>query len=523
MRKAAAADEVTHGAAPHEWQQADEPGPHRDALRARERGQPARWGQPHRRRPRPLAAHDRLHPPDEVHPRPGAPAAPRARDVLPRAATTKLVAEHRIAMEIEIVDVVQLTWADAHALVARTALSATLETAPDRHEAAHDGRAAAAARAHRAAARLAAREAAPEAPRAHRHRPHARPPRLRHVRRGAVVDLGADRRDDDRAARPARRRTPRPPSRRCQRADARPPDRGPPARHDRADVLLLAPRVRAPVAAAYSKRAARPRATDPATPPPSATAWAASTSRCARRSATPACRSARSSRCKPGDIVRLGIPADAPIGLHADDVRLHHVRARPQRPLSRRADRRPAGASRDHRAGPPARRRRDPEAVLDVLGALAPGEVHQRGTRVNREPRARPTRRLPAVVGRDRLRRRRRPAATSWSCRSAARPPAGGRDGRPTAPRGQRRPAHRAGAVGRRRGDEPDHVGGRDGHRRGARPEVEIAPPETQLVDTAQALDDAVLETGHATSADFRLFGAGVPLVQLVPTPSSCA
>jgi flagellar motor switch protein FliM len=29
---------------------------------------------------------------------------------------------------------------------------------------------------------------------------------------------------------------------------------------------------------------------------------------------------------KPGDVVGLGIPADAPMGLHADDVLLHLVR-----------------------------------------------------------------------------------------------------------------------------------------------------------------------------------------------------
>jgi flagellar motor switch protein FliM len=54
----------------------------------------------------------------------------RAHETFSRMATTKLAAEHRIEMDIDIVDVVQLTWSDAHALAARTAMSATLETAP---------------------------------------------------------------------------------------------------------------------------------------------------------------------------------------------------------------------------------------------------------------------------------------------------------------------------------------------------------------------------------------------------------
>jgi flagellar motor switch protein FliM len=54
----------------------------------------------------------------------------RAHEVFCRTAATKLVAEHRIALDIDIVDVLQLTWADAHALVSRAALSATLEVRP---------------------------------------------------------------------------------------------------------------------------------------------------------------------------------------------------------------------------------------------------------------------------------------------------------------------------------------------------------------------------------------------------------
>jgi flagellar motor switch protein FliM len=54
----------------------------------------------------------------------------RAHELFCRLAATKLAAEHRISLEINIVDVLQLTWADAHALVGRAALSATLEADP---------------------------------------------------------------------------------------------------------------------------------------------------------------------------------------------------------------------------------------------------------------------------------------------------------------------------------------------------------------------------------------------------------
>ena len=54
----------------------------------------------------------------------------RAHEAFTRLATTKLAAEHRIDVDIDIVDVVQLTWADAHAQAARSAMSATVEAAP---------------------------------------------------------------------------------------------------------------------------------------------------------------------------------------------------------------------------------------------------------------------------------------------------------------------------------------------------------------------------------------------------------
>jgi flagellar motor switch protein FliM len=54
----------------------------------------------------------------------------RAHEAFVRVVSTKLAAEHRIAMDIDIVDVMQLTWADAHALADRTAMSATIEAQP---------------------------------------------------------------------------------------------------------------------------------------------------------------------------------------------------------------------------------------------------------------------------------------------------------------------------------------------------------------------------------------------------------
>jgi flagellar motor switch protein FliM len=54
----------------------------------------------------------------------------RAHESFCRVAGTRLAGEHRIPMEIEIVDVLQLTWSDAHALSDRRAMSATLMVQP---------------------------------------------------------------------------------------------------------------------------------------------------------------------------------------------------------------------------------------------------------------------------------------------------------------------------------------------------------------------------------------------------------
>jgi flagellar motor switch protein FliM len=54
----------------------------------------------------------------------------RAHETFCRLAATRLAGEHRIPMEIDIVDVLQLTWSDAHALSQRSAMSATLLAEP---------------------------------------------------------------------------------------------------------------------------------------------------------------------------------------------------------------------------------------------------------------------------------------------------------------------------------------------------------------------------------------------------------
>jgi flagellar motor switch protein FliM len=54
----------------------------------------------------------------------------RAHEAFVRTVSTRLAAEHRITMDIDIVDVLQLTWADAHALAGRSAMGATIEAQP---------------------------------------------------------------------------------------------------------------------------------------------------------------------------------------------------------------------------------------------------------------------------------------------------------------------------------------------------------------------------------------------------------
>jgi flagellar motor switch protein FliM len=47
-----------------------------------------------------------------------------------RAASTRLAAEHRIPLELEVIEISQLTWADAHQLVPKTAMCAALDVQP---------------------------------------------------------------------------------------------------------------------------------------------------------------------------------------------------------------------------------------------------------------------------------------------------------------------------------------------------------------------------------------------------------
>jgi flagellar motor switch protein FliM len=47
-----------------------------------------------------------------------------------RAASTRLAAEHRIPLELEVIDILQLTWVDAHAIVPKSAMCAALDVQP---------------------------------------------------------------------------------------------------------------------------------------------------------------------------------------------------------------------------------------------------------------------------------------------------------------------------------------------------------------------------------------------------------
>ena len=180
--------------------------------------------------------------PSKFTPRSGEPAAPRARDVLPhrhdeagRRAPHRDGHRHRRRRPAHLER-------RARARGAHRDVGHARDRA-DRHEAAHDDGRAAAALLHRAPARLAVGGRA-DAPGAHRHRPQARPPRVRRLRRVAVGDVGAARRGGDRAHVDRRARRDRADGR-LERADARPPDGGADARDDRADVPAAPARVRA--------------------------------------------------------------------------------------------------------------------------------------------------------------------------------------------------------------------------------------------------------------------------------------
>ncbi len=158
------------------------------------------------------------------------------------------------------------------------------------------------------------------------------------------------------------------------------------------------------------------------------------------------------------------------------------------------------------------------DAVRDALGALAPGEVLQRGTRVNSAAaRATDEIAVPAVV-----------ASISY---------VDGIEGgnlllMPVAA-ARRLAAAMAGQTAPEDSDDADltemelsaigeamnQVMSSASTATGSvlRQSVEIAAPETTVVDTQQALDDAVPEEGQATSADFSLFGLDCRFVHLVP------
>ena len=157
------------------------------------------------------------------------------------------------------------------------------------------------------------------------------------------------------------------------------------------------------------------------------------------------------------------------------------------------------------------------DAVRDALGALAPGEVLQRGTRVNSAAaRATDEIAVPAVV-----------ASISYVDGieggnlllmpvAAARRLAAAMAGQ-TAPEDSDADLTEMelSAIGEAMNQVMSSASTATGSV--LRQSVEIAAPETTVVDTQQALDDAVPEEGQATSADFSLFGLDCRFVHLVP------
>jgi len=157
------------------------------------------------------------------------------------------------------------------------------------------------------------------------------------------------------------------------------------------------------------------------------------------------------------------------------------------------------------------------DAVRDALGALAPGEVLQRGTRVNSAAaRATDEIAVPAVV-----------ASISYVDGieggnlllmpvAAARRLAAAMAGQ-TAPEDSDADLTEMelSAIGEAMNQVMSSASTATGSV--LRQSVEIAAPETTVVATQQALDDAVPEEGQATSADFSLFGLDCRFVHLVP------
>jgi flagellar motor switch protein FliN/FliY len=158
------------------------------------------------------------------------------------------------------------------------------------------------------------------------------------------------------------------------------------------------------------------------------------------------------------------------------------------------------------------------DAVRDALGALAPGEVLQRGTRVNSAAsRATDEIAVPAVVASiayvDGIEGGNLLLMPVTAARRLA-----------AAMAGQTEPEDSDADLTEMElsaiGEAMNQVMSSASTATGSvlRQSVEIAAPETTVVDTQQALDDVVPEQGQATSADFSLFGLDCRFVHLVPS-----
>ncbi len=157
------------------------------------------------------------------------------------------------------------------------------------------------------------------------------------------------------------------------------------------------------------------------------------------------------------------------------------------------------------------------DAVRDALAALAPGEVLQRGTRVNSAAsRATDEIAVPAVVASIAYVDGIEGGNLLLMPVAAARRLAAAMAGQ-TAPEDSDADLTEMelSAIGEAMNQVMSSASTATGSV--LRQSVEIAAPETTVVDTQQALDDAVPEEGQATSADFSLFGLDCRFVHLVP------
>jgi flagellar motor switch protein FliN/FliY len=157
------------------------------------------------------------------------------------------------------------------------------------------------------------------------------------------------------------------------------------------------------------------------------------------------------------------------------------------------------------------------DAVRDALAALAPGEVLQRGTRVNSAAsRATDEIAVPAVVASIAYVDGIEGGNLLLMPVSAARRLAAAMAGQP-APEDSDADLTEMelSAIGEAMNQVMSSASTATGSV--LRQSVEIAAPETTVVDTQQALDDVVPEEGQATSADFSLFGLDCRFVHLVP------